>query len=285
MQDTIVTILKILAPVTVAVIVFAQGLGISPSVVLAYFKERLSVVLMSLVAAIVLVPAAALALIFILKPAPGVAIGLAILVACPPAPLMISAAPTKGGASSTFMASLHLSMATLAFLTVPTVLNVLSIPLGFRADVDLGVMAWTLARTILLPIVLGLIVRARFAKAADRLRPVLGKAGSLGLLAVVLLAVVALYPALLNMDAWSYLVMAAASAAALSIGHLLGPHDPHEKTALAVECAVRHPVLALAIGSMNFSPQKALPVLVPCVITFIGVAMVYMFWRGRSGGA
>jgi len=253
--------------------------------VLAYFKERPSVMLLSLVAAIVLVPAAALALILMLKPAPGVAIGLAILVACPPAPLMISAAPTKGGASSTFMASLHLSMATLAFLTVPTVVNVLSIPLGFHADVDLGVMAWTLARTILLPIVLGLIVRAQFAKAAHRLGPTLGKAGSVGLLAVVLLAVVALYPALLNMDAWSYLVMAAVCAAALSIGHLLGPHDPQEKTALAVECAVRHPVLALAIGSMNFSPQKALPVLVPCVVTFIGVAMVYMFLRGRSGGA
>ena len=40
MQDTLVTILKILAPVSVAVIVFAEGLSISPRVVLAYFKER-----------------------------------------------------------------------------------------------------------------------------------------------------------------------------------------------------------------------------------------------------
>ena len=72
MQDTLVTILKILAPVSVAVIVFAEGLSISPRVVLAYFKERPQVVLLSLAAAVVLVPAAALALILILKPAPGV---------------------------------------------------------------------------------------------------------------------------------------------------------------------------------------------------------------------
>ena len=70
---------------------------------------------------------------------------------------------------------------------------------------------------------------------------------------------------------------------ALAIGHLLGPNDPHEKTTLAVECGVRHPVLALTIAAANFSPQKALPVLVPCVLAFIVVAMVYLFWRGRTG--
>jgi BASS family bile acid:Na+ symporter len=143
-------------------------------------------------------------------------------------------------------------------------------------------MAWTLTRTILLPIALGLIVRAWFAKSADRLGPVLIKAGNVGLLVVVLFSLVALYPALLNMDAWSYLVMAAVCATALSIGHVLGPRDRHERTALAVECAVRHPMLAITIATMNFSPQKALPVLIPCVITFIAVAMVYMFWRGRG---
>lgn len=284
-MDSITAILKVVAPISVALIVFAQGLSISPSVVARYFKERPGGMLLSLVVVLVLVPAAALALILILKPAAGVAIGLAILVACPPAPLMISAAPMKGSASAPFMAGMHLTLATLAFLTVPISIGLLSIPLGFHADVDMGVMAWTLARTILLPIGLGLIVRARFAESADRLGPVLGKAGHVGLLAVVLLAVVALYPALLNMDAWSYLVMVAVCATALSIGHVLGPRDPHEKTALAVECAVRHPVLALAIGSMNFSPQKALPVLVPCVLTFIAVAMVYMILRRKGGGS
>ena len=48
------------------------------------------------------------------------------------------------------------------------------------------------------------------------------------------------------------------------------------------QCGVRHPVLAITIAGANFTPQKALPVLVPCVITFIVVAMVYLFWRGRG---
>jgi len=180
------------------------------------------------------------------------------------------------------MASLHLSLAALAFLTVPVVLYLLSIPLGFHADVDLGAMAWILARTILVPIGLGMAVRAFFPRFADRAGPVLSKAGTVGLAVVVLFALAAFYPALLKMDRWSYLVIVAVSAVALAIGHLLGPHDPHEKTTLAVECGVRHPVLAITIAAANFSPQKALPVLIPCVITFIVVAMVYLVWRGRS---
>jgi hypothetical protein len=71
-------------------------------------------------------------------------------------------------------------------------------------------------------------------------------------------------------------------AVAVSIGHLTGPRDPHKKTSLAVECGVRHPVLALTIPVANFGRPEALPVLVPCVLTFIAVAMVYLFWRGRS---
>jgi BASS family bile acid:Na+ symporter len=99
---------------------------------------------------------------------------------------------------------------------------------------------------------------------------------------VVLFALAALYPTLLKMDAWSYLVIALVSVVALAIGHFLGPNEPSEKTILAVECGVRHPVLAITIAASNYSPQQALPVLVPCILTFIAIAMVYMIWRGKQ---
>jgi bile acid:Na+ symporter, BASS family len=282
MKDLVIEILKIVTPVSVGLIVFVQGLGIAPSRVWTYFREQPGVMLQSLIATLVLVPAAALALILVLKPTIGVAIGLAILVACPPAPLMLKAAPMMGGGSAAFMASLHLSLAALAFLTVPVALYLLSIPLGFRAVVDLGAMAWILARTILIPISLGMAVRSFFPKLADRVAPGLAKAGTVGLAVVVLFALVAFYPSLIDMGGWSYLTIAVVSAAALAIGHLFGPHDPREKTSLAVECGVRHPALALTIGAANFTPQKAMPVLVPCVLTFIIVAMIYLLWRKKS---
>jgi len=276
MKQLILEILKIIAPVSVALIVFTQGLGVSPSQVRSYFRDRRGLMLKSLFVTLVLVPAVALALIFLLRPSPALAVGLAIMVACPPAPLMLKAAPKIAGGSEPFMASLHLTLAALAFVTVPLILDLLSLPLGFNADVNLGAMLWILARTILIPIGVGMAVFALFPAAAGRLAPILGKAGTAGLAIVVVFALVALFPVLLATDPWSYLVIAVVGASALAIGHLAGPAGSSERSILAVECGVRHPVLALTIGAMNFGRKAALPVLVPCVLTFIVVAMVYL---------
>ncbi|HZZ68980.1 MAG TPA: hypothetical protein VFE18_12475 [Phenylobacterium sp.] len=281
MKDLIIHIIRIVAPLSVALVVFAQGLGISPRRVLAYFREQPRLLLRSLFASIVLVPIVALALILVLKPPLPVAIGLAILVSCPPAPMMISATPKLGRGSAPFMASLHLSLAAVAIITVPTVLYLLSIPLGFRATVSLPAMLWILARTIVLPLILGLAIHHLAPQFAESRARAFALAGTIGVAVVIVIAVVALFPLLLKMDPRSYLVMALVGAAALAIGHLVGPPDPAEKTALAVECGVRHPVLSLTIGTESFSQAQALPVLVPCVLTFIFMAMIYLVVRGR----
>jgi BASS family bile acid:Na+ symporter len=285
MKETIIAILKIVAPLSVALIVFAQGLKIPMGQVTAYFKERPAIMLRSLVAVLVVVPAVALAIILLLHPSPEVAIGLAILVICPPAPLMLKATPNVGKGDAAFMASLHLSLALLAFITVPVGLYLISMPLGFHAEVDLATMGWILAKTILIPVTLGLIVRLLFPKFADTMGSKLDLAGTIGLAIVVLFALVAFFPALLNMDPWSYLVIVTVSVAALVTGHLLGPGEPEQRTTLAVESGVRHPVLALTIAASNFTPAKALPVMVPCVLVFIIVAMVYLIVRKKSMAA
>jgi BASS family bile acid:Na+ symporter len=282
LRDLIIDGLKIVAPLSVALIVFAEALNIAPKQVVAYFKDRPVAMLRSLVAALILVPAAALGVILLLDPAPAVAVGLAILVACPPAPLMIKSATKTGGGDAAFIASLHLSLAALAVVTVPAVLHVLAIPLGFSASVDPAALLSILAQTILLPVGLGLAVRALFPAWAKAFGALLGKVGTAGLLVVVAAVLAALYPALLNMDAWSYGVIAAVSVTALAIGHLVGPRQAQEKTVVAVECAVRHPGLAVTIGTTNFTPEQALPVLVPCILTFIAIATAYLVWRGRT---
>lgn len=282
MKEIIVPILKIIAPIAVALIVFAQGLKVSPDEVMAYFKERLWLMLRSLLAVLVLVPAAALVIILLLKPSPAVAVGLVILVSCPPAPLMLKGAPKIGGGRAAYMASLHLCLAALAFVTVPLTLDLLSTPLGFESEVNLTTMAVILGRTILVPVILGLAVRSYFPKFADTFGPKLDKAGAIGLAVVVLFATAALFPVLLKTDPWSYLVMVAVCATALAIGHALGQGHPAERTILAVESGVRHPVLAITIAASNFTRELALPVLVPCILVFIGVAMVYLLLRRRS---
>jgi BASS family bile acid:Na+ symporter len=282
LRELVIESLQIAAPLSVALIVFAEALAISLRDVIAFFRERPGTMLTSLAAALVFAPAAALGLILVLEPAPAVAVGLAILMSCPPAPLMIKSAPTVGGGNAAFMASLHLSLAVLAVVTVPAVLHAMAIPLGFEAGVAPVSILSLLAKTILIPIALGLAVRALWPAWADRVAGDIGKAGSIGLLVIVIAILAALYRTLLSMDGWSYLVIAIVCLAALAIGHWIGSSKPEERTILAVECAVRHPGLAVAIGSSNFTPQQALPVLVPCIVSFILIGTAYLFWRGRS---
>jgi hypothetical protein len=63
---------------------------------------------------------------------------------------------------------------------------------------------------------------------------------------------------------------------------MIGAEYADKRTVLAVECAVRHPGLALAIGTTNFTAEETLPVLIPCVLTFLVVANVYLFLRSRA---
>ena len=63
---------------------------------------------------------------------------------------------------------------------------------------------------------------------------------------------------------------------------MIGSEYGEKRTVLAVECAVRHPGLAIAIGTTNFTAQQTLPVLLPCILTFMIIANVYLFIRSRS---
>jgi bile acid:Na+ symporter, BASS family len=279
MKELILGIVKIGLPLSVAASVFAQGLSIVPSQ-LALFKERPLLMLRSLVVVLFLVPIAALVIILLLKPSPAVAVGLAILVASPAAPMLLVKVPKKGG-SLAYIASLHLSLALLALLTVPTTLYLLSKALGFQAEVGVLAVATVVGKTILLPVCLGILIRFFFPKVADTIGPVLAKVSEVVLLILVPLVVVMTFGLLMKMDLWSYLVMAVVVTVSIAIGHWLGPRDAEEQSTLAMESAGHHFGLAMTIAVLNFSPQKALPVLVPYLIVSMIVTTIYLEWRKR----
>ena len=175
MKELILDTVKIGLPLSVVASMFAQGLSIVPSQ-LVLFRERPLLMLWSLVVVLFLVPVAALVIIRLLKPSPAVAIGLAILVASPAAPMMLVKVPKTGG-SLAYMASLHLSLALLALLTVPITLYLLSKALGFQVEVGVLAVARVVGMTILVPVCLGMLARSFFPKVADTIAPALAKVG------------------------------------------------------------------------------------------------------------
>jgi BASS family bile acid:Na+ symporter len=279
MKELILAIVKVALPFSVAASMFAQGLSIVPRQ-LALVKERPFLMLRPVVVVLLLVPMAVLAIIILLKPSPAVGVGLAILSASPAAPMTLVKVPKKGG-SLAFMASLHLSLALLALLTVPISLRLLSKVLGFQAEVGVFAVARVVGMTILLPVCLGILIRFFFPKVADAVGPALARFGGVVLLILVLFVVLITYGLLLKMDLRSYFVMAVVVTVSIAIGHWLGPPDVEERTTLAMESAARHPGLAMTIAALNFSPQKALPVLVPYLVVVAVVTTIYLAWRKR----
>lgn len=280
MNDFVLDVVKIGLQTSVIASVFAQGMGIVPSQ-LALFKERPLLMLRSLGVALLLVPAVTLLIILLLKPAPSVGLGLAILAASPPAPMSLIKIPKKGG-SLTYVASLHLSLALLAFLSVPTTLLLFSEALGFQVQVDVSAVGRVVLKTILVPVCLGILVRHFFTEVADRIRPVLARVAEAVLRVLFLLVVVMIARLLLKMDLWSYLVMAVVVGVAVAIGHWLGPDDPEDKTTLAMECASRHAGLAMTIAALNTKAPQMLAVLAPYLIVSMFVTTAYRQWRKRS---
>jgi len=279
-KETILEIVKIGFPLSVIASMFAQGLGIV-STDLLVFKQRPVLMLRSLLAVLVLVPLAALGIVLLLNPERPVAIGMAILVASPAAPMMLVKVSKKGGKLA-YMACLHLSLALLAILTVPITLHLFSMAFGFHAEVSAIAVSKVVGMTILVPVCLGILTRHFFARVAEMLAPPLGKVAGIVLFVLGLSVVAMAYGALLKMDLWSYFVMAVVIAVSIAIGHRLGPQDPEERTTLAMESAARHPGLAMTIAALNFSPEKALPVLIPYLIVFTLVTTIYLTWRIRS---
>jgi BASS family bile acid:Na+ symporter len=170
----------------------------------------------------------------------------------------------------------------LAIISVPAVLYLLSRALGFQAEVDAFQVAKSVGQTMLVPVALGVLFRRLLPVAANRIAPLLGKLATIALYAMLIPVLVKTFALVLEMDVWSYLVMASFMITNLALGHLLGPADAQQRTILAMESGGRNFGLALTIAALNFSQDRALAVLIPYVLLFVVISKSYLKWSERG---
>ena len=278
MPETLLTFIKAGLAASVFLTKFGVGLGIRPED-LRLIRERPGLMLRSLAAVTVLVPAAFLIIILLVRPARPFAVALAILAASPAAP-KVTGKVKKSGGNVGYAASLQLVVTLFALVSAPLALGLLSSALDFKAEIDPLNVAQQVFATIVVPIGLGMIVGTRFPR-LEKLGAWLVKIATVFFLATLLLILVKTAGVFLHTDLRSYLAIALTALAALLIGHLLAPKGPEMKTALALETAMRNPALALLIGTLNFPQTKPLPVLIPCVAVSTLIVTVYVKWQEK----
>jgi bile acid:Na+ symporter, BASS family len=280
MANIMLTLIQAGAMVSTFGFVLSMGLR-TPIGDLSYFGARPWLLFKSLLSVDLLVPLIAIAVIIIVMPAKPTSIGLLLLAASPAAPLVINNI-SKAGGRLDYAVSLQVALASLAIVTTPITLFLLS----SATNLQLGVSSLAVARqvgiSILVPIIAGIAIRWLFPALAGQIIRPLEVLSQIVFVLVFILVILFTYRLLLMLDIRSYLAIALMTVGSLIAGHLLASRFPEEKTTLAIESASRNSGLALLIASDFVTLEKALPVMIPYIITSALIGFIYARYRKMS---
>lgn len=267
--------LLLLLKAAVGVIIFAIGLD-STAKDATHLLHRPGLLLRSVLAMYVLVPLAAFALVKLLTLAPGVEIGLLVLAVSAGAPLLPRKLLRIGDGAYIF--SLVLVSSLLAIVVVPAWLALLGPQFGSPLEVAPAQVALILAKSFLLPLFAGMLLRAWRPRLAERWASrLIGGAGAV--LTACALTLLALHWDVLLVARWGgVLALMALVALALAIGHVLGGPAHDDRTALAVACASRHIGIAVLVAASLPGPRTAVIIAVYIVASAF-VCIPYLRWR------
>jgi BASS family bile acid:Na+ symporter len=196
--------------------------------------------------------------------------------------------PIKGGklgARNPYMYGLLVEMALLAVVATPLAIVMLGRAFGLNTYVPPFEIAVVVSRTVLLPLGLGMLVRAMSPGFADRISGPIALVTKIVLALGVLLLLMAgrhLIAGLLSDGTLA--AMAAFTIAGVIVGHLLGGPVDEDRTFLAIATSARHPGVALAAAHAVAPDQQKL--VVAAILLYLVVnALVtapYARWRKRG---
>lgn len=246
----------------------AMGLGLTVSQIITPLRNARLVVL-SLLANFVLMPLAAVALAALLRLDQPLGVGLLLLGTAAGAPFLPKLAQiAKGNLAFGVGLMVLLMVVTVGYL--PLVLPVL-LP---GVSVNPAKIARSLFLLMLLPLAGALAVKARYAVAAARTKPVLDRVSNLSLILLVLLITAAnINNVLAVFGTHGILAGLLFIAVGFGIGWLLGGPGMDTRRVLALGTAQRNIAAALVVGSQSFSDPKVVVMVVVVAIVSLLVLM------------
>ena len=257
--------------VPVATLVFvvssmlSVGLGLNVGQITAPLRN-LRLVAMSLLANFVLMPVGAVVLARALRLVEPLAVGLLLLGVAAGAPFLPKLAQIAKG-------NLAFAVALMVLLTVITVAYLpLVLPLFLPGvSVNPAKIAVSLVLLMLLPLAGALVVNAKLPAAAARVKPVVDRLSTLGLVLVVLLLVVANFSNVLSLfGTGAILAGLLFIALGYAVGWALGGPGADTRLVLGLGTAQRNIAAALVVGGQSFSnPSVVVMVVVVAVVSLL----------------
>lgn len=262
---------SVAVPWLLAVIMLGMGMTLRP-VDFAYIARRPVAFVIGLCAQYVVMPALGWLLTVLVDLPPEIAVGV-ILVACAP-----------GGTASNVMVylargdvALSVAMTSVSTLVAPIVTPLLVLLLAGRfLPVAPGEMFLSIVQIVLIPVVLGFLLRRFAGGVVERVTPVLPLVSVTGITAVVLAVVAGSADTLLTAGLVIVAVVVVHNVAGLALGYAVARAvrlDPAARRAVSIEVGMQNSGLAATLGTVHFGPAAALP------------GAVFSVWHNVSGAA
>ena len=256
-------------PYLLGIIMFCMGLTLTPPDFAAVARRPWAVIL-GIVAHYVIMPGAGWLIANILQLEPALAVGL-ILVGCAPS-----------GTASNVMAflakgdvALSVAVASVSTLIAPIVTPILVLFLaGSFLSIDAGAMVLDIVKTVLVPVVAGLMARLFLKNLVARALPALPWASAVVISLIVAVVVAGSADKIVAAGGIVFLAVVLHNGFGLGLGYLagkLGRLDDKARRALAFEVGMQNSGLAATLATAHFTPLAALP------------SAVFSLWHNISG--
>ncbi len=245
--------------------------------------ERPLAVLIGVSAQYIVMPAVAFGLVHLLNLPAGIAIGV----------ILVGSAP--GGTASNVVAylakadvALSVTLTTVSTLLAPILTPILvQILAGTLTEIDGGAMAISIAKTVVIPVVGGVVLRLLIPKTIDKLLPVLPWISTLGITLVVAALVPGSVEALRTAVAVVFAAVILHNLAGLLIGYWSARAtrtSPRTARTVSIEVGMQNSGLAATLAKTHFAatPEAALPGVIFSVWHNISGALIALFFRRRA---
>jgi predicted Na+-dependent transporter len=258
----------------------AMGLGLTFAQIIQPLKNARLVVL-ALLANFVLVPLLAYGISRIIPLDDPLKIGLIVLATCAGAPFLVLEA--KGA-----KANMAVAVGVMTLLMVVTIFYLpLVLPLLLTGvEVDAGAIAQSLIVMMLIPLILGLLIKSQSPDTAKNWAPTMNKIGSLGILTLLVVGLglnVANVISLIGTG--GFLALLLFIIGSLLIGFAVGGRDAGVRNVMGLGTAQRNVSAAILITLQNFSGTSAVPYVLVAAILIPLILLPLGRWLGNRGEA
>ena len=274
-------LIKLAIGVSILLLVFSLGMGTTfadaTSFLRALFRSPHQL-LRATLAMNVVVPAIAIAAVVLFDMPEAVEVAL-LAMAVSPVPPILPGKEMKFGGRPRYVFGLLVAVSLTAIVLAPLTVEIMGRIFNRELHIGMVDVAKLVGRTILLPLTVGMIFRKVAPQLADRLASPVSKLAFVILIIGLLPVLYTAWPGIQSLlGNGTGLLIAGVAVAAVAAGHFIGGPDEHDRTALGITSAMRHPGIAMTIASTNFPNNKLVPA---GILLYLLIAMVVTSIYGK----